>query len=266
MSAANALGAILRRDIRLALSYRLDFLLRVASTFFSVLLWYFFAEFLTPKAGFASGQDYFGFVVIGTSMLGFLQVALHGFARRVREDQVTGTLEMLFAAPAPPFFLLLGSCLWELLLQALQAVVGLAFAAALGARFQVGSLPAIALLLILTLLSFGALGLIAASFLLVFQRGEPVTPFVGALFTLMGGVFFPTAVLPGWLESAARLLPLPYTTAALRKLLLEGGSFASVQSELLALALFAAVLLPLSAAAFSLCLRLARKYGLLGLY
>lgn len=266
MSALNALGAVLRRDIRLALSYRLDFFLRGVSTFFSVVLWYFFAAYLTPKAGFASGEDYFGFVVIGTSMLGFLQVALHGFARRLREDQVTGTLEMLFTAPAPPFLLLLGSCLWELILQAIQAAVGLAIAAALGAKFHLGSLPGLFAVLLLTILCFGALGLIAASLLLVFQRGEPVTPFVGALFTLMGGVFFPTEVLPAWLEAVAKFLPLPYTTSALRTLLLQSGSLGEVKGELLALALFAAALLPLSALAFSLCLRLARKYGLLGLY
>jgi ABC-2 type transport system permease protein len=258
--------AVLVRDARLALSYRLDFLLRLVSTFFSVVLWYFFAAYLTPKAGLPGGTDYFAFVVVGTSLLGFLQVALHGFAQKLREDQMAGTLEMLFAAPAPPFLLLLASCLWALLLQAVQAAVGLGVASALGARFSFGSPVALAAVLLLTLACFAALGVLAASLLLVFQRGEPVTPFVGALFTLLGGVFFPVAVLPAPLAAAARLLPLPYATDALRKVLLDGAGLAAVQGDLWALLLFAAILTPLSAIAFSLCLRLARRYGLLGLY
>jgi len=266
VSARGALWAVLVRDARLALSYRLSLLLRIFSAFFSVLLWYFLAAYLTPRAGLSGGGDYFGFVVVGTSLLGFLTVALHGCAQKLREDQLTGTLEMLFASPAPPFLLLLASSLWELLLQALQASVGLGFAALLGARFQVGSLTALAALLLLTLLCFGALGVLAASLLLVFQRGEPVTPFVGAVFSLLGGVFFPIAVLPAGLETLARLLPLPYATRGFRTLLLEGGDFVAVRGDLAALALFALLLLPLSAAVFALCLRLARKYGLLGLY
>lgn len=266
MNALAALAAVLRRDIRLALSYRLDFLLRALSTFFSVALWYFFAAYLTPKAGLDGGADYFGFVVVGTSLLGFLQVALHGFARRLREDQVTGTLEMLLASPAPPFLLLLGSCLWELLLQTAQAALGFAFAAALGAHFQVGSVAGLLLASLLTLLCFGALGLLAASLLLVFQRGEPVTPFVGALFAMLGGVFFPVGVLPGPLEAASRFLPLPYATGALRALLLEGADLAAVRGDLLALGAFCALLVPLSALAFRLCLRLARRYGMVGMY
>lgn len=266
MTALAALAAVLRRDLSLALSYRLDFLLRAGSTFFSVVLWYFFAAYLTPKAGLPGGADYFGYVVVGTSLLGFLQVALHGFARRLREDQVTGTLEMLLASPAPPFVLLLGSCLWELLLQAAQAALGFAFAAALGARFHLGSPVGLLLAALLTLLCFGALGLIAASLLLVFQRGEPVTPFVGALFAMMGGVFFPVAVLPAPLETLSRLIPLPYATGALRALLLEGADLAAVRGDLAALALFAALLVPAAALSFRLCLRLARRYGMVGMY
>jgi len=266
VSARGALWAVLVRDARLTLSYRLSVLLRLFSTFFAVVLWYFFAAYLTPRAGLPGGQDYFGFVVAGTSLLGFLTVALHGCSQKLREDQLTGTLEMLFASPASPFLLLLASTLWELLLQTVQAGVGLGLAALLGARFHLGSLPALALLLLLSLLCFGALGVLAAAVLLVFQRGEPVTPFVGALFSLLGGVFFPIAVLPPALETVARLLPLPYATGALRTLLLEGGDFAAVRGDLAALALFAALLLPLSAGVFSLCLRIARKYGLIGLY
>jgi ABC-2 type transport system permease protein len=258
--------AVLRRDISLAWSYRLNFLLSTFSTFFAVVLWFFFAAFLGPRAGKTVPGGYFAYVVVGTSLLGYLNVVLHTFAKKIREDQLMGTLEMLLASPSSPFALLTASCLWELILQTVQVSWALALAGLLGVRFQFGSLPALLLLFVLTLISFAAMGMLAAGILLVFQRGEPVTPFVGALFALLGNVFFPLTVLPRPLAFLARFLPLPYATDGIRKLLLEGAGAKAVYGDLTALAVFAVVLLPLSAVVFAGCLKLARRYGLLSAY
>lgn len=258
--------AIFGRDWRLALSYRLNVVTTLASTTFSVTLWYFFALAVAPaRPGWATG-GYFAYLVTGTALMGYVNVALHTFARRLREEQMTGTLEMTLASPQPPMTVLFSSILWELAVQSLQVLATFAIAAAFGLRFHVASWAALAVLAVLTVLAFAALGIMAASLLLVFQRGEPVTPFVGALFALLGGVFFPPEVLPAPLEAASRLLPLTYALSGLRRVLLQGAGFDAVRGECWALLLFIALLLPSSLIVFRICLRLSRRYGLLGSY
>ena len=257
--------AVLVRDGRLALSYRLNFVLTLASAVFGVTLWYFLASAVHPAGPWAAG-GYFAYLITGTAFMGFVGTALHTFGRKLREDQLMGTLEILLSSPASAFTVLAASILWELILQALLVAGTLLLAVAFGMRFMVGSWLAALLITGLTVAVFAALGLCAASLLLVFQRGEPVTPFVGGLFALLGGVFFPTSVLPGALRTLSEFVPLTYSLSGIRSVLLEGGTLRSVGPELAALSLFNALLWPLALILLRLCLRWARRFGLLGNY
>lgn len=257
--------AVLRRDLRLALSYRLNVLLAAASSLFSAVLWFYLSAFVTVRGTEVPG-GYFAFVVTGTVLLHYVTAALHGVSRRLREEQAAGTLEFLLSSPASPWGLLMASVLLDLLLRTVDALLFLGAAAALGLEFHLHHPMALLTIGGLSVVSFAALGILAASFLLVFQRGEPVTPLVGGLLALLGGVFFPPSVLPPPLAAAARFLPLAYAADGLRAVLLEGKGLGELGGVLLPLLLFAVVLLPLSFLAFSAALRLSRRYGLLGRY
>jgi ABC-2 type transport system permease protein len=260
------LGAIFARDLKIACSYRLNAALSVGSTLFGVTLWYFFSRSVSPnQPGWAQG-GYFGYLVTGTALMGFVNVALHTFGRKLRQDQITGTLEVFLGSPAPPYLILFASLLWDLFTQVLQVAATILASLLFGLHLHLGSLSALTLLMLLTILVFAALGLSAAALLLVFQRGEPVTPFVGAFFALMGGVFFPPSILPPALASLSKVLPLPYALEGLRGLMLEGWTFAQALPDLVALAIFAAVLMPISLVVFPLCLAFARRHGLLSTY
>lgn len=260
------IAAIFRRDAKIALSYRLNAVLTVVSSFFSVLLWYFLSRALTPKSpGWAPG-GYFGYVVTGTALLYYVNTALHTFAKKVREDQHAGTLEMLLGSPAPSFLLLFASIFWDMLVKTLQIAVFIALAMLFGFTLELGSTAALIVIVLLSIIDFMAIGMIAASLLLVFQKGEPVTPFVGAVFALLGSVFFPARTLPPILEAASRLLPLPYALDGLRGVLLYAKDFSSVLPSITALLIFGVVLVPLSFIVFRVSLSAARRCGLLGKY
>jgi ABC-2 type transport system permease protein len=68
-------------------------------------------------------------------------------------------------------------------------------------------------------------------------------------------------VLPAPLRSVADLLPLTHALEALRRALLTGADLASLVGPLSRLALFAAVLLPVSLAAFAWAVRRAKDDG-----
>jgi len=70
--------------------------------------------------------------------------------------------------------------------------------------------------------------------------------------SLVGGVYYPVAILPDWLQAVSALLPITYALRAMRLALLQGASVEQILPELLALAGSPSFLMPLSLAAFRL--------------
>lgn len=258
--------AIFKRDVKLALSYKLDFILRVFSAFFSVVLWYYLSLFLKPKTSTLETPDYFTYVIVGMMLLGYINVMLFTFSQKIRNEQVMGTLEMVVSSPSPFSMLLLSSALWEFLFETFYLICYIVFALLLGAEFNVGSYLALIILFFLTMVSFGSLGIMASSFLIVFKKGEPITPFISAFFALLGNVFFPTNVLPPFLKTLSQFIPLPYAASGLRKIIIEGGGFYEATYEIIALFFFCIILFPLSILSLEFSINISKKYGLLGGY
>jgi len=115
-------------------------------------------------------------------------------------------------------------------------------------------------------IAYAAIGIISAAFIIVFKRGDPVNWVVSSLSILLGGVFFPYTVLPGWMQFFSRLLPMTWSLDGIRSALLKGAGFASLWREFLALAVIAAILVPTSLTLFALAVRHARRVGSLVKY
>ena len=125
------------------------------------------------------------------------------------------------------------------------------------------NLPATLLLFGVSLLAFGSIGILSATFTLIFKRGDPLLWLFVSLSWLLGGVFYPREVLPPFLQQLAQLLPITYTIDAMRAALLEGSTVAEIFPQILALALFALVGVPVSLVGFHLGVRRARVTGTL---
>jgi ABC-2 type transport system permease protein len=115
----------------------------------------------------------------------------------------------------------------------------------------------------LSLLAHLPLGIFSASFLLVFKRGDPVTSLVGSLSSLLGGVYFPLAVLPGWLQTVSFFLPFTHALEGLRQAVLNGRSLLELSTQVAVLSIFAIVLLPLSLMVFTYAIHQAKRLGTL---
>jgi ABC-2 type transport system permease protein len=129
-----------------------------------------------------------------------------------------------------------------------------------------GNYLAALLILALTVVSFSSLGIIAASFIIVLKRGDPVTWVFNSLSSLLGGVYYPITILPGWLQFLSNFLPITYSLRAMRLALLQSYSFSALAPDILALALFSLILLPLSLLAFRYAVHRARVDGSLTYY
>jgi ABC-2 type transport system permease protein len=262
--------AFLRRDLQSEVSYRFAFLLQFAGVFFSVAVFYFVAQLLGPAAApflAAYGGDYFSFVLIGIAFQRYFGVGLTGFASTIRRAQTTGTLEAMLTTPTSFHAVITASSLWTYLATTVQVagylLVGGLF---LGVDMAAGGLGPALLVLFLSVIVFSSLGIFAASFIMVLKRGDPVTWVLSAASALLGGVYYPVAVLPDWLEALSRWIPVTYALEAMRLALLQGTGLPALLSELGALAGFAAVLFPLSLLAFNYAVQRARLDGSLTHY
>lgn len=263
------LTASLVRDMRIAISYRIGFLISTGGAIVSILSVFFLSEaFGTDQVGplQAYGGSYFGFAVIGVAMSNLMALGLAGIASTIREGQMTGTLELMLLSPNRLGILLFGSSIWghaqALITLALYVIAGLVLGLDLGSA----NVPMALASLALAIVAFNALGLLSASVVIVIKQGNPVSLLVGMASVLLGGVLYPVSVLPGWLQAAGQALPLTHALELLRRSLLGGEGIGTLWGQFLALLVLTAVLLPLGLFACDRAVRFAQTDGSLSQY
>jgi ABC-2 type transport system permease protein len=258
--------AFIRRDFLIEASYRLNFLLSFAGVVFSVAIFYFLGKIVDPAYVEEYADDYFSFVLVGMALAMYLRTGLGSFAESVREEQMMGTLEAMMSTPTSLTAIILSSSLWRFLFTSVSVLAFFVVGAFFGVSFAGANILAALLLLLLTVAAYAALGIVSASFIIVFKRGDPINWAVSSLSILLGGVFYPYSILPGWLRFFSRLLPITWALDGIRGALLKGEGFSDLWQEFLALAVIAAVLMPLSLALFRLAVHHARRTGTLVKY
>jgi ABC-2 type transport system permease protein len=263
------LTAFLRRDFLDALTYRFSFVYSFLGIFFSSATFYFISRLISPGVPSlkAYGGDYFGFAVIGLAFSSLLGIFQEGLPSIIRNAQMSGTLEALLVTQTSIPTVLFGSSLYSLAFQSMRTVFQLALAIAVfGLRLgHVNWLGAVAVF-VLTALCFLSVGILSASFILVYKTGNPLSWIFSSVSGLLGGVIFPVGILPGWIRWVSSLLPVTYALNGMRKSLLASASLGQVAPDIAALAIFNIILLPLSLVLFRLAVRKAKRDGTLTHY
>ncbi len=233
------------KDLLIGLSYRFRLLLNFGTLLVSLLILYYlgrmFAGTMSPYLT-QYGGDYFPYVLVGIAVSSFVGVGLTALADQVRRAQVEGTLEALLATPTSIYTILIGNSLWSFL-SALFGSLVILFGGALFVGLQISFWHAMAALfvLLLTFLSFLSVGMLSASFIMIFKQGNPIGILFGTSSYFLGGVLFPIEVLPKPLRVLAQILPITHAIRALRELLLARVGFRSILPLLVNLLIFSVV-------------------------
>jgi len=261
--------ALIRADGLATLSYRLQTLLSLGGLLFSIVPLYFIAGALQPvmaKAIASEGQQYFAFVVVGTIAYLLLMTTVGALPEAIRSGIGRGTLEAMLATPTPLPFLVTGMVGFPLLWTALRAGVVLISAWFLGAHVSWDRLvPALGILALLVLAHL-PFAFVTASLILAFRTPGPFPQGVLTVSALLGGVYYPTQVIPSWLHEISSYLPLTYGLRALRRELLDRVPWDTLAPDVMALLAFVIALVPLSLWLFSWALSHARRAGTLAQY
>ncbi len=262
--------AFLKRDFLNASSYKVSYVLQFLGILFSTATFFFLSGLFksNPVSGLEHyGGEYFPFVLIGIAFSDYLMTALQSFSGTVREGQLTGTLEPLLLTRTGLPTIVLSASVYPFILTSLRVFVYLAIGIGLfGVRFAAGNPLGTLTIIILTVISFSSIGIISASFVMVFKRGDPFGWAFGSVSALLGGVLYPVAILPAWLQKLAHLLPITYSLRSLRRILLGAAGIKEIVPDIRVLILFACVLLPLSLIVFSLSVKKAKADGTLTHY
>jgi ABC-2 type transport system permease protein len=261
-------AAFFVRDLLWDLSYPLNFCWRGGSIFFNLVTFYFLGRLITrATAGHLAaygGGDYFSFVLVGLALSSFQTVALSSISYAILYGMYTGTLEAMLVTPTSLSTIVFSSVLYQFVISLLAILVYLGFGIALfGFSLGQANLLSAAVILALTLIAHLPIGIFSASFLLIFKRGDPITSLLGHLTALLGGVYFPLAVLPGWLQTTSLFIPFTHALEGLRQAVLNGRTVMELSTQVMVLSIFAAILLPLSLAVFSYAVHQAKRLGTL---
>jgi ABC-2 type transport system permease protein len=267
---ARAFFSFLVRDVRQQLSYKLSFLLDIASILFTATTFFFVARLFEGVSGtifqdYSSG--YFGFVLVGIAFSNYQSVGLNSFAQSLRQEQYVGTLESVLATPVRISTFLAGSALWDFIYATGEVIVYFAVAiVAFGLSLSQANVGAALLAVILSLTTFMGLGILSAAFILKFKKGNPVTWLIASAGELFGGVYFPTDILPDWMKSVSQWVPMTHALSALRKSLLSNAGVDVIGHDLAYLLGFTLIIWPVGILAFRLALRKSQEDGTLGHY
>jgi ABC-2 type transport system permease protein len=266
MKVMRQMAVFFRRDLAIAKTYRVAFVFEAVETLFGAALFYYAGAFVDSPAlrNTLEGSTYFAFSLVGFVYFDYLNAAMDAFDRSLEEARDSGTLEHILVSQTSLPVFLAGSALYPFLSTMLRIAVYLGWGALLfGFPLAGANWFSVIAVLIVSALPFAGLGILSASYLLLFKRGNPGKWLLLGISSVAGGMLFPVGVLPLWLRRIAMLNPVTYALEAMRSALIGGTKLVQMVQPLLVLLLFAAVLLPVSALTFGWALRRTQANGTL---
>ncbi|HVX39501.1 MAG TPA: ABC transporter permease [Gemmatimonadaceae bacterium] len=261
--------ALMRAHWQTMKSYRVQTLISFAAIVASIVPLYFVAGAVQPIMSGSiksEGGSAFGFLAVGYATFMLVSMAVSALPQAVSERINSGVFEALLTTPTGIVELLVGLNAFDLLLATLRAVVLLGAAALLGATIIPGRVLPAAIILALIVAAHMPIGVLGAAMILAFRTTGPLPKLAVTLSALLGGVYYPTSVVPSWLRLVSDVLPLSYGLRALRRVLLQNASLVDVAPDVAAVAAAAVLLAATAALAFSYALRHARAQGTLTQY
>lgn len=259
-SAWRAFLAVMRRDLTVFVSYRTRLVSQALTAVFSLTLFYYVSR-LVHVTGFATPAAYFGYVVVGIALIGVLY-SCFSIAEVVRQELVAGTFERLLLSPFGAINSVIAMTLFPLLYAFGMAALTLGIGwAVFGLQLHWSTVPLSIPAMLLALTAFLPFGLFFAALTVSTKQGSVGTSWVIALISIVGGLYFPIALLPQWVQTTAKMQPFTPATEMLRHLLVGSPQATSTGTAVVKLVGFSAVLLPLSLYVLHKAIRLGQRRG-----
>jgi len=203
------------------------------------------------------------YLLVGTITWRFLGLIFEQMGETIAWERWEGTIEYTFMAPVPRLTHLLGMC-GATLVRAIGFSVAILAAVTLFIPVDLSRAnPASALVLLATgAVAFIGLAIGSAVFPLLWtEKGLQMAYIVQAVVLLVSGVYYPTSVLPGWMQALSVVSPATYVIHGMRAALLDGADVGGVWPDLWPALVVGAISIPLGLRLFLLAERHAKRTG-----
>lgn len=178
-------------------------------------------------------------VVPGYALM-FALFAVGAGAGTILDEKEAGTWKRLLVAPVSRWALLSG----KLGAQFVRAFAQIALLFLVGKLFfhiDIGSVPAMILLIVFTAFATTALGMLLVSVVKTRDQLQPITTLVVLTFSALGGSWFPLFLMPTWVQQISKVTLTSWAMTGFNNLMIFGKGFTAVLPSLLALAVYGAI-------------------------
>lgn len=179
------------------------------------------------------GSRYIDFLVPGLLGMNLMGTGMWGIGFSVVTARTRKLLKRLVATPMRKSHFLLGQMVGRLVFLVLEVALLLSFAWLVFDVPVRGSLLAVYFVAVLGALTFAGLGLLVASRARTIEGISGLMNFVMLPMWILSGTFFSTSRFPEAMQPVIQALPLTALNNALRGVMIDGASLASVSGELL---------------------------------
>jgi ABC-2 type transport system permease protein len=198
----------------------------------------------------AQGLTYMSFLLPGVIGMSVMFSSLFGTAYPLVMEREKGILRQIKLTPVKTAVFLGAKSVGMTIIAFMQAAIIIVTGVLLFEVQIKGSLPAAALVVLQGSLMMVALGLVVSGTARRMESVDSIANVIAMPMMFLAGTFFPIDAAPGWLQSAAAVLPLTYFNSALRDVLVRGEILSGVLPRLGAMALWTLAFIVLAAYLF----------------
>jgi ABC-2 type transport system permease protein len=262
----HAARAIVRRDLQVALSYRAPFFASILSAFFSLTLFYYLSRLVRVNV-FESADAYYAFAVVGLVILQVLNSTLQTPPATMRQEMVAGTFERIVVSPYGPVATIVSMMIYPFIYALVMAMIMVGFAGIVfGVDVEWATLPLAVPTAILGTAAFAPFGMLILAVVLISKQAMAGTTWIVAGIALVAGLYFPTSLLPDWIEWTSDVQPFSPAVELLRNVIVGTPLQDSAWFDVVKLVGFAIVLLPPAVFCVDRAVRFSRNKGTLTEY
>ncbi|HTQ56702.1 MAG TPA: ABC transporter permease [Bryobacteraceae bacterium] len=192
------------------------------------------------------GSRYIDFLIPGLLGMNLMGSAIWGMGFAIVDARRRKLMKRLIATPMPRHYYLLSFLFSRLIMLVVEVGFLLGFGVLIFKVPARGSLLDLAVLCVLTSLSFGALGLLIASRVKTIEAASGLMNLVMMPMWIVSGVFFSAQRFPEVIQPVIKALPLTAAIDALRANMLQGAGLPQVSAEMMVLSAWLVVCFPIA--------------------
>ena len=206
MNVISKIAAFLHRDFLILKSYKLDIILQAVMALVIPLVAYLLTKISTIETSFS---ERFASNLFSLILIDYMFSIMGVFSLRVREAQLQGNFEILFLTKTSFEFILMVSSISTILRCWLRSLIYISAANIFfSTDIPINLIPSILMLSLICILPFLGIGLLSASFIIIFKKGNPINFLVGLVSIIFSNIFFQNEVLPLFFDKLYEFSPI----------------------------------------------------------